>query len=192
MGSPGNVFVTAAVPMAAIPIPLTLTPLRVGVIVAQAVQATLPTAGSAARLKWPNDVLIGSQKCSGVLIEGDGEHLFIGVGVNLRSAPPVPTEGPQKGRPSTCLADHGAEHHPAAVQALAVAIAQGIAAWAEKGSDSAAAVHAEWTSLAEWDVALSLRDSKKPVTPLRLEADGQLTVRGLDGREFQLVAEYLF
>ncbi|MBP7722054.1 MAG: biotin--[acetyl-CoA-carboxylase] ligase [Alphaproteobacteria bacterium] len=45
-------------------------------------------------LKWPNDVLIGDQKCAGILIEtalsdgGSIEYAAVGVGVNLASAPP--------------------------------------------------------------------------------------------------------
>jgi BirA family biotin operon repressor/biotin-[acetyl-CoA-carboxylase] ligase len=46
-------------------------------------------------LKWPNDVLIGGQKCAGILIESrlrgeTVEWLVVGVGVNLTAAP----EGP--------------------------------------------------------------------------------------------------
>jgi len=43
-------------------------------------------------LKWPNDILLGGKKCAGVLIESCGaknEILIIGMGVNLRYAPPV-------------------------------------------------------------------------------------------------------
>ncbi len=45
-------------------------------------------------LKWPNDVLIGEQKCAGILIEtalsagGAIEYAAVGIGVNLASAPP--------------------------------------------------------------------------------------------------------
>lgn len=45
-------------------------------------------------LKWPNDIVIGDQKCAGILIEtalSDGgtiKYAVAGVGVNLASAPP--------------------------------------------------------------------------------------------------------
>lgn len=42
-------------------------------------------------LKWPNDVLLDGRKCCGILIESFGlqnEYLIIGIGVNLRHAPP--------------------------------------------------------------------------------------------------------
>ena len=34
-------------------------------------------------IKWPNDVLIGGRKTAGVLIEGDGDAVVCGIGVNV-------------------------------------------------------------------------------------------------------------
>ncbi len=45
--------------------------------------------GIVANLKWPNDVLVDSRKIAGVLIEGMRNAVAIGIGVNLRHAPPV-------------------------------------------------------------------------------------------------------
>ncbi len=43
-------------------------------------------------LKWPNDILIGSKKCAGILVEAiyNGQEyptMIIGVGVNVKTAP---------------------------------------------------------------------------------------------------------
>jgi BirA family transcriptional regulator, biotin operon repressor / biotin---[acetyl-CoA-carboxylase] ligase len=59
-------------------------PLLAGVAVADAVAAT---AGLAARLKWPNDVLLGELKVAGVLVEvvplPAGPAAVVGIGLNV-------------------------------------------------------------------------------------------------------------
>ncbi|MXO90337.1 biotin--[acetyl-CoA-carboxylase] ligase [Pontixanthobacter aquaemixtae] len=42
---------------------------------------------SAMSLKWPNDVLIGRAKLAGILLEGQGNSVVVGIGVNLAAAP---------------------------------------------------------------------------------------------------------
>ena len=59
------------------------------------------------RLKWPNDILVGTAKAGGILVESTsrppqpGPIAVIGVGLNLVSAPD------DLGRAATFLADHG-------------------------------------------------------------------------------------
>lgn len=65
------------------------------------------TSGARARLKWPNDILVGTAKAGGILVESSlqgpdaGLQAVIGVGINLVSAP-VPL-----GTGATYLAAHG-------------------------------------------------------------------------------------
>ncbi|MEZ5186650.1 MAG: biotin--[acetyl-CoA-carboxylase] ligase [Candidatus Nanopelagicales bacterium] len=64
-------------------------PLLAGVAVADAIRDSgVPEVG----LKWPNDVVGGSGKLAGILVQRDGDAVIVGVGVNLRFAgdPPDP------------------------------------------------------------------------------------------------------
>jgi BirA family biotin operon repressor/biotin-[acetyl-CoA-carboxylase] ligase len=63
--------------------------LVVGLGVREAVGARLPI-GTDARLKWPNDLMIGPAKLAGILLERVADSVVIGVGVNLVSAPDLP------------------------------------------------------------------------------------------------------
>ena len=69
-----------------------VTSLRVGLALADAVDALLGRAE--ARLKWPNDVLLGDRKLAGILCEGrwHGDQLqwlAVGIGVNVCNALPA-------------------------------------------------------------------------------------------------------
>jgi BirA family biotin operon repressor/biotin-[acetyl-CoA-carboxylase] ligase len=43
-----------------------------------------------AALKWPNDLMIGTAKLAGILLERVADSVVIGIGVNLVSAPTLP------------------------------------------------------------------------------------------------------
>ncbi len=45
--------------------------------------------GLSATLKWPNDALVDGRKVAGVLIEGMRNTVAVGIGINLRHAPPA-------------------------------------------------------------------------------------------------------
>jgi len=73
----------------------------------------------AARLKWPNDVLVFGKKAVGILVESgsrpDGRlWLAVGIGVNLAHAP-IDTE-----RPATAFAEHMAGPPPKPSDAIEV------------------------------------------------------------------------
>jgi BirA family transcriptional regulator, biotin operon repressor / biotin---[acetyl-CoA-carboxylase] ligase len=66
-------------------------PLLAGVAVASALRET---AAVDARLKWPNDVLVGSGKLAGILAESWGDAIVVGAGLNVWQRAdelPVPT-----------------------------------------------------------------------------------------------------
>lgn len=60
-----------------------------GLAVREAVTGRLSGAALAA-LKWPNDVMIGTAKLAGILLERVADSVIVGIGVNLASAPDLP------------------------------------------------------------------------------------------------------
>lgn len=99
--------------------------------------AVLPHAGDA-RLKWPNDVLVGHAKLAGVLLERAPGGVVVGIGVNLVQAPQVP------GRETASLGP-GAPDRDAFAETLARAFAGELARWRQFGL---AATIARWQAAA--------------------------------------------
>lgn len=92
---PGNLHATLLLPAPVQPAELPKLGFAVGVALAEAIDTALGMPG-AARLKWPNDVLLDGAKAAGLLLEGHGggRAVAIGIGVNVAHAPdglPYPT-----------------------------------------------------------------------------------------------------
>lgn len=82
-------------------------PLAVALAVRRTIASVLPPGAPAVEVKWPNDVMIGRKKTSGILLEGErlgnGDYaLVIGCGINVAHKPENPLY------PTTCLAEEGA------------------------------------------------------------------------------------
>jgi BirA family biotin operon repressor/biotin-[acetyl-CoA-carboxylase] ligase len=81
-------------------------------------------------LKWPNDVLLNGGKLAGILLEAQGsggtvDHLAIGIGVNLASAPPAGSVEPGALRPVSLRGETGLTVPPEAfLDHLAPALAR--------------------------------------------------------------------
>lgn len=50
-------------------------------------QAVLATTGTDARIKWPNDLLVGDAKLAGLLAQVAGDAVVVGLGLNVGWAP---------------------------------------------------------------------------------------------------------
>ncbi|MFD2183057.1 biotin--[acetyl-CoA-carboxylase] ligase [Rhodoplanes azumiensis] len=149
--APGNLFASLLLADPA-PIPeASQISFVAALAVHDAVCAVAPSLASRLALKWPNDLLCGGKKLSGILVEGETRHglvVVVGIGVNCAHHPDDTLY------PTTDLA---AEGEPASPQAVFVALAQ-----AMRGR------------LAEWDASrgfASIRDAwlargPAPGTPL--------------------------
>lgn len=72
--------------------------------------------GERVTLKWPNDVLLGEDKVAGILLEGHGDLVVAGMGLNLFWPDPPPAVG------ALFAEDPGAEEGPALAEAWAAAL----------------------------------------------------------------------
>lgn len=92
VSEPGRgVWLSVLAPATRSPAGGTVLPLLAGLAVAGAVEEVVP--GAEARVKWPNDVLVGERKVAGVLCERavarePAPLAVVGVGVNVRPLPP--------------------------------------------------------------------------------------------------------
>ncbi len=103
----GNLFASTLVRLGPCdPAAPTLT-LVAAVALAEAIGTLAP---GLATIKWPNDLLIGRAKLSGILLErAAGDALVIGFGVNLATHPDLAD------RPTTSLVEQGVVVTPAAL-----------------------------------------------------------------------------
>jgi BirA family biotin operon repressor/biotin-[acetyl-CoA-carboxylase] ligase len=98
------------------------------------------SGSDALEIKWPNDVLLDGAKLSGILLEGVGDAVVIGIGVNLTHHP----EGLD--RPVTSLAAHGIAPDPALfIEDLSAAFARWLARWRGEGLEP---VRERWLAIA--------------------------------------------
>lgn len=79
-------------------------------------------------LKWPNDLLLGDAKLSGILLERTGDAVVIGYGVNIGHHPDLPD------RATTDLAAHGVAVDPAMfLDILADSFTRWLGRWRTEG-----------------------------------------------------------
>lgn len=147
----------------------------------------------AARLKWPNDVLVHGRKAVGILIESgarpDGSlWMAVGIGINLAHAPQ------DLERPATAFADHMAAP-PApldALEVLASSFERWRAAWEREGF---APIAAAWTTYAHGlgqACEARLPNQTHRGVAEGLDSDGALRLRLDDGVVLRITAGDVF
>ncbi len=157
-------------------------PLLSGLAVAAAVRAL---TGVDARLKWPNDVLVGDRKLAGILAEQAADAIVVGTGINVsttRAELPVET--------ATSLALEGAAgtSRPELLVAVLGEIQHRYLAWAggaSPGDPDACGLRAEYrrrsaTLGRRVRVEFPGGDTASG-TALDVDADGRLVISGADG-----------
>jgi BirA family biotin operon repressor/biotin-[acetyl-CoA-carboxylase] ligase len=154
--------------------------LAAGIAVCDAVRA----AGvAAARLKWPNDVLVGDRKLAGILAEASAGTIVLGIGVDVdgrRADLP-----PELAAIATSIRDElGA---PQDVAAFATLLIETLEPWLDRFlAGGVPAIAADWEARA--DLARRVRTGTGSGIATGLAPDGGLRIRLDDGREQVVVA----
>lgn len=148
----------------------------------------------AARLKWPNDVLVFGGKAVGILVESgtraDGRlWMAVGVGVNLAHSPT------DVDRPATAFAEHMAAAAPSPAEALEV-LASRFETWRRLWtSQGFAPIATAWTARAHGlGARCEARLPNRTVVGLAegLDPDGALRLRLDDGAVERITAGDVF
>jgi BirA family transcriptional regulator, biotin operon repressor / biotin---[acetyl-CoA-carboxylase] ligase len=129
------------------------------------------------KVKWPNDLLLGSEKLAGILIEGEGEPGFAvvaGFGVNCASHPD------DTAYPATDL--NAAVAPEALLAALAAAMARRLTQWAR--GEAFAQIRADWLKRAAGlgeDVRVRLPERELTGRFIGLDEAGHLRLEQPEG-----------
>ena len=157
-----SVVLRTSLPVARLP---TLS-IAAGVAVAEAL---IESAGVDARLKWPNDVLVGGRKIAGVLLERHSEVVILGIGVNIAQRS---VRGHLSPHATSVAIEGGRGDRDTILPAVLAAVARWRTRLEREGFDP---VRARWTALASM---LGRRITADAVmgTALGLDDDGALLV----------------
>lgn len=144
------------------------------------------------------------KKISGVLIETSSNYWFlIGIGVNVAHAPTVPPPGRQSTSIGFYCPESSSTKEEKQVQLarqLGEDMASDLSQWLFSHKESPPNQRAaeknrilrNWKQWVDWDMQLVLRDTDyhETVTPVDIEQDGQLRVKGRNGKERLIVTDY--
>ncbi len=184
---PGNLHLTLLAPTSLAPRDQPKLGFAAGVALAETAASLLP-ADAEVRLKWPNDLLVGGAKASGILLEGlgGGQAIAMGLGVNIAAHP---DDTPY---PATHLAAHApaldrAGFFPVLAERLTATIAQ-------LESDGFAPLRRRWLDrAAHLGQRISVRRDQRIIEGLfrDIDADGRLLLEA-DGSLVRIDAGDVF
>jgi BirA family biotin operon repressor/biotin-[acetyl-CoA-carboxylase] ligase len=165
---PGNLYVSVLLRPSWSVAPL--LPLAAGVAVAEGLDAL----GVCARLKWPNDLMLGDRKLGGILAESSStgpmvDWVIVGIGLNVRA--PLP---PEVADTAWSLVDAGASF--AEVEEVACAVLARLSVWYHRLTASGAdAVLHEWRrrSVPWWGQSVEAWSSGQRIVGRAVGVDGE-------------------
>jgi BirA family transcriptional regulator, biotin operon repressor / biotin---[acetyl-CoA-carboxylase] ligase len=166
---PGNLYASTLVRLRPGDPPAPTLALVAAVVLHEAVSLTAPGV----LVKWPNDLVVGSSKLAGILLEREGDAVIIGFGVNLAAHPD------DLDRPATSLAVlAGSGPDPAAfAELLAEIFGRWLGRWRAEGL---APVRRRWLEAAH-PVGTALATAEVEGLFEGLDESGALRLRLADG-----------
>jgi BirA family biotin operon repressor/biotin-[acetyl-CoA-carboxylase] ligase len=177
VSEPGNLYATLLLTDAGPPERAAELSFVAALAVHDAVAGRIPGLGRRLALKWPNDLLIDGCKFAGILIEGEGRAVAIGIGVNCAHHPQDTTY------PATDLAAAGVRASPDSVFAvLAPAMIGRIVQW-NRGAGFAV-IRDEWLRRAFGlgkTIRIALPEGKRDGRFETVDDAGRLVLRRADG-----------
>lgn len=153
-----------------------------------AICGRIPGLSARVVLKWPNDLLIDRNKFAGILVEGEGATVVIGIGVNCVHHP----DGTD--HPATDLASAGVRTSPESLFApLSAAMAARLMQW--NHGAGFAAIRADWLGRAAGlgkPVRIKAGDGEIAGQFETVDETGRLVLRLPDGRMQAVAAGDVF
>jgi BirA family transcriptional regulator, biotin operon repressor / biotin---[acetyl-CoA-carboxylase] ligase len=149
-----------------------------------AITRRIPGLASRVALKWPNDLLIDRNKFAGILVEGEGASVVIGIGVNCVHHP-AGTD-----YPATDLATAGVRTTPESLFApLTTTMAARLTQW-HRGANFSA-IRADWLARAGGlgrPIRINTGDSELAGVFEGVDETGRLVLRSADGTMLTMAA----
>jgi BirA family biotin operon repressor/biotin-[acetyl-CoA-carboxylase] ligase len=184
VSEPGNLYATLLLTNAAPPERAAELSFVAALAVYDAVGARIPGLSTRLALKWPNDCLIDGNKFAGILIEGEGDAVAIGIGVNCVHHPAGTAF------PATDLAAAGVRATPESVlAALMPAMTNRLAQWG-RGAGFAA-IRSDWLERAFQlgkTVRVALPEGEREGRFDGIDDTGRLLLRGARGNNEAITA----
>jgi BirA family biotin operon repressor/biotin-[acetyl-CoA-carboxylase] ligase len=191
ISEPGNLFASLLLTAPAAPEQWPQLSLVAALAVHDAVAEVAARLKPLLAIKWPNDLLLGSAKFAGILIEGEGDDdgaVAIGIGVNCASHP-ADTD-----YPATDLAAAGALVSPAMLFGpLSLKMIGRLAQW--NSGEGFSTVRADWMARAAAigeEVRVRLSDRELSGRFEALDESGSLVLRLPDGHVEIITAADVF
>ena len=164
------------------PVECDFDPASLTLTAAVAVRAAVASMGVCARIKWVNDIFVGTRKLAGILAEGvvsketgTVTHAILGIGINCTAAA-FPKELENI---TTCLQNEGVAHPNRT--ALAVSILEEMGKRSRLSLREILPEYRTYMLYLGQKVMLNDFQSERPVTLLDITEDGGILVQNADG-----------